>query len=61
MSTPNEADLKAEWLNTNMKIEITVHGNSIYRNFGLEDGQVPQSAKENLQEIVDTLLDTSEL
>jgi len=59
MSQPNA---KGEWLNQKIKIIVmTEGGNELYRNYELIDGQVPQSAKEGLQDMVDTLLDTSEL
>lgn len=61
MSIPNQAELQAEWLNTLCKITVRVHDNEITRVYGIEDGQLSEIAKEELQDMVDTLLDTSEL
>lgn len=57
MSKPNE---KEEWLNQTITITVTnEHGNELYRKYGLRDGQLPDFMQRELQDIVDTLLDTS--
>lgn len=59
MSKPNE---KEEWLNQTITITVTnEHGNELYRKFALDDGLLPTGCRMSLQEMVDTLLDTSEL
>jgi hypothetical protein len=58
MSKPDE---KAEWLNTTMNIAITVHGQTIDRNYTVSDGQIPEEMQGRVQDMVDTLLDTSEI
>jgi hypothetical protein len=60
----DEADeeyAKGEWLNTTAEITITIHNNTLERRFMLVDGKLPENINEKLQEVVDTLLDTSEL
>lgn len=59
MSAPNPQSELAEYINTSMKITIQVHGETLERVYGLQDGQVPESAKEGLQNMVDILLDNS--
>lgn len=59
MSQPNA---KGEWLNQTITITVrNEQGNELYRKYALKDGQLPDSMQTSLQDIVDTLLDTSEL
>ena len=62
MSYPNQAELEGEWLN--QVINIVVYredGQFLNIKYKLEDGRVPERATEGIQEIVDELLDKSEL
>ena len=62
MSYPNEAERKAEWLNQSFEVHVKREdGQYLWRKYKLDDGQVPQSAIDELQELVDTLLDMSEI
>ena len=61
MSQPNIKAEQMEYRNTLAKITIKVHDIEITRVYGIEDGQLSEKAKEELQEVVDTLLDTSEI
>ena len=42
-------------------IIVKVGEGSVERHYAIIDGQVPENIKENLQEIVESLLDKSEL
>ena len=61
MSNPNHAAEMGEFMNTRMQIVIKIHGNDLERSYQLDDGKIPENMENNLQEMVDTLLDTSEL
>jgi hypothetical protein len=62
MSQPNQTELKEEWLNQAIDIKIfRADGQFILRSYRLNDGQVPTEIGKDIQEVVDTLLDTSEL
>ena len=59
MSQPNA---KGEWLNQTITITVrNEFGNEIYRKYELRDGQLPDFMQRELQDMVDTLLDTEEL
>lgn len=59
MSQPTELDIKREWLNQDVEVRVSREdGQYISRRYRLDEGLLPEI---NLQEIVDELLDTSEL
>lgn len=39
----------------NARITIEVGNETVYRNYALSDGQIPESAKEGLQDMLDTI------
>ncbi len=39
----------------NVKITIEVGNETVYRNYALNNGQIPESAKEGLQDMLDTI------
>lgn len=43
-----------------MRITIEIEGRTLVRDYALVDGQIPEEMQENLQDMVDTLLDTDE-
>jgi len=62
MSYSNQAQLEDEWLNQGIEVRITrADGQYLFRKYNLKDGQVPTAAQDGLQEMVDELLDTSEI
>lgn len=42
-------------------VQIEVDGQKLYRNYGDDDGQLPESAKEGLQEMFDTIQESKKL
>ena len=62
MSYPNQAELEGEWLNQIITIRIyRADGQYQDMKYKLDEGRVPERATERIQEMVDELLDTSEL
>lgn len=41
--------------NDNIRIEISSNNRSLYRDYALIDGQLPEDMQERLQDMVDTL------
>jgi len=42
----------------NIQITVDHRGNTLYRNYAVEDGQVPEGVQKGVQEMVDTINDT---
>jgi len=62
MSYINQSELEGEWLNQTIKIVvIREDGQSLERKYALKDGQTPEAVAVGIQEMVDELLDTSEI
>jgi len=62
MSYINQSELEGEWLNQTIKIVvIREDGQSLERKYALKDGQTPEVVAIGIQEMVDELLDTSEI
>jgi len=63
MSYSNQSQLEDEWLNQGIEVRVTFFkgGQSLFRRYILTDGQVPKAAQDGLQEMVDTILGTSEM
>lgn len=62
MSYPNQAELEGEWLNQTIKIVVEREDGQFQEmKYKLDDGRVPERTGERIQEMVDELLDLSEL
>jgi len=42
----------------NIQITVDHRGNTLYRNYVIEDGQVPEGVQKGVQEMIDTINDT---
>ena len=39
----------------NIRITVDHRGNTLYRNYAIEDGQVPEGVQKGVQEMIDTI------